>query len=76
MIFTVHWDYPAERVLLSHIPWPVSGEVARALYRFAAERAPRLTSGRYGLRVSGYEVAFRVDARAGTVLVLYVYKTS
>ncbi len=74
MTFSVEWDHPARTLLLQHIPWPASGDVAAAVHRFARERAPRLASGRHGVRAAGYDVVVRVDAATRTVLVLYLFR--
>jgi hypothetical protein len=71
MTFEVEWDFPA-RAAFYRIPWPRSADVAALVYRFAVTHAPKLHSGAYPLRGAGHRIAVRVDAQAGTVLVLYL----
>ncbi len=73
MSFDILWDYPA-LAAFAHIPWPTSADVDAAVQGFAAERAPRVPTGRRWIRVAGYEVAVWVDHRARSVLVLHVYE--
>jgi hypothetical protein len=74
MSLALLWDYAA-LTAFDEVPWPVSAEVDAAILRFAAGRAAQLDTGRYRLRVAGFDVALRVDRRLGTVLVLHVYRT-
>jgi hypothetical protein len=71
MSVEVVWDFPALAAFYE-VPWPASADVDAAVLRFAEGRAKRMESGRYRIRAAGYEVAVRLDRRAGTVLVLYV----
>jgi len=73
MSFRLGWDYPA-LASFQHVPWPTSADVDAAILRFAAERAPLVPSGAYRIRTKGYEIAVRVDAKMGTVLVLHIYR--
>jgi hypothetical protein len=74
MSFTVEWDYPAEAVLLRHIPWPTSGEVAIAVHRYAREVAPKHPTGERRIVAAGYALGVRIDTERRTVLVLYAYR--
>ncbi len=74
MSFAVLWDYPAEVVLLHHVPWPTSSHVAMTIQRYARERAPHLPTGERRFVAAGYRVGVRIDEKARTVLVLYLYR--
>jgi hypothetical protein len=73
MSFRIGWDYPALAVF-PKVHWPASADVDAAIQRFAAERAPLVPSGAYRIRTAGYEIAVRVDRKAGTLLVLHIYR--
>jgi transglutaminase-like putative cysteine protease len=74
MTVIVDWDHPARVVLLHHLHWTTSSDVAMAVHRWAEVHAPRLPSGRYAIRAAGYEAMVRLDREAGSVLVLYLYR--
>jgi hypothetical protein len=74
MAVIVDWDHPARAVLLQHMHWRTSSDLAMAVHRFAEVHAPRLPSGRYAIRAAGYEAMVRLDYEAGSVLVLHVYR--
>jgi hypothetical protein len=73
MTFSVEYDFPALHTFM-RIPWPLSQDVDAAVFRFTREHAPSLPSGVYRIRAAGYAMGLCVDARRGTVLVLYLYR--
>ncbi len=74
MNLTVAWDYPVETILLQHLPWRTSVDIAEAVSRFAARRALRLATGEYQLDAAGYRITVRVERAAGMVLVLHLHR--
>jgi hypothetical protein len=72
MSLEIAWTHIALAQLYAIRGVRLAGEVDAAVQRFAAGRAQRLPSGRYGFHVGAHDVAVRVDRRLGTVLVLYV----
>jgi hypothetical protein len=73
MSLEIAWDYPALAIFF-RLPRRVAEDVDRAVQEFTRERAPEVPSGRRRIRVTGYEIAVRVDLRLGTVLVLHIYR--
>ena len=71
---TLDWDYPAEVVLLQHLHWKTSSDLAMAVHRWTEAHAPWLPPGRYAIRAAGYEAMVRLDRKAGSVMVLHVYR--